>query len=78
MFSLTFGTKYPDFCLKQRKYYSLMMAIDSSEIEGYAWLIKSEFHSSFTIINMHWYSDSFFFPSMVPWQRLCKVHARSA
>ena len=37
-----------------------MMAIDSSEIEGYAWLIKSEFHSSFTIINMHCISDSFF------------------
>lgn len=31
-----FGTRYPDFCLKQRKYYLLMIIDFFSEAEGYA------------------------------------------
>ena len=47
------------FYLKQRKYYTPTMAIESSKIEAYAQLTKCGFNSSRKIINMHWYSDSF-------------------
>lgn len=39
-----------------------MMAVDGSEIEAYAQLIKFGFNLSPEILPMHWYSDSFSLP----------------